>query len=384
MYPSASVPHRRTVARRLFIAFCLIASAILAYVTGGTNLSLVLYAVSLLLVIVISLVLRHLIHNPQSRRWLVPASVSLLAGVLILSRIRRVQLLFFGRLIGQGAEWVGLSYLVLRLIHVVVDSPKLGEVAAGDLAAYALFPPALIAGPIHRANQFLPQLDQSHYPTTQPKLIDSLWRIGLGTAKKLVVANALSLVALNVGVAVNPTLPRSLLLLSLIAYAFMLYFDFAGYSDIAIGVAGLMGITLPENFANPYAQSTLTRFWQTWHMSLSFWLRDYIFLPLSGTLLRRIGRRWATVVMAISHLVTMTIAGLWHGFSTGFLAWGLWHGTGLFVNAQWSKFARQHEIKLPSIIGIALTFTFVTLGWIFFALPDFGSGLHVLARIAGR
>src|SRR5260370_40639269 len=101
MYPSASVPHRRTVAHRLFIAFCLIASAILAYITGGTNLSLVLYAVSLLLVIVISLVLRYLIQNPQSRRWLVPASVSLLAGVLIFTRILRVLLFFFCGLLWQ-------------------------------------------------------------------------------------------------------------------------------------------------------------------------------------------------------------------------------------------------------------------------------------------
>src|SRR5206468_2570184 len=151
---------------------------------------------------------------------------------------------------------------------------------------------------------------------------ESLWRIGLGIAKKLVLTFVFGLFALNPRIAANHTATPLILWLSLFGYAFMIYFDFAGYSDIAIGVAGLVGITLPENFANPYMQPSVAHFWRAWHISLSTWLRDYLFFPISRFGLRRLGKRWSILVMAIAHFVTMTAAGLWHGFTTGFLAWG--------------------------------------------------------------
>ncbi len=169
--------------------------------------------------------------------------------------------------------------------------------------------------------------------------------------------------------------------MALITYSFMLYFDFSGYSDIVIGAAGLIGIKLPENFANPYAQPSIARFWQTWHMSLSFWLRDYLFFPISRTLLGRFGRDRITPIMLIAHLTTMTVAGLWHGFGTGFLAWGVWHGLGLFTHAQFDKWLRGRGWTLSPAIGGAMTFTFVMIGWVFFALPDVGSGLRFLMRL---
>ncbi len=448
MEASVITARRAVLDRRAFVLLCVVGGAALGVVAGGTWISLALYGVSLLIVIAVSLVLRDLAGHPEHRRWLVPLSIAALVGILVLSRFGRLQILLFGTPITRFGEWVGISYLIFRLIHVLIDSNKLTKLAVndtvkygephpereqsdlgtrrarsgnvlnyfpdrglsaatvversdvaadnaqlgtgtersanvshlfpvgglsepnevtrlgsdnsryrnksvspGDLCAYALFPPALIAGPIHRATQFLPQLDKPHYPASEPKLIDCLWRIGVGAAKKLVLANALSLIALNTSIAANPLLPRWLLWLSLVAYTLMIYFDFAGYSDIAIGAAGLVGIVLPENFANPYAQGSVTRFWQTWHMSLSFWLRDYIFFPLSRFLLARLGRRWATPIMATAHLVTMGIAGLWHGFTTGFLAWGLWHGAGLFANAQWSSFAKRRGLHMPTVVG---------------------------------
>jgi alginate O-acetyltransferase complex protein AlgI len=304
-----------------------------------------------------------------------------LLGILVVSRLPVFQAVVFPSEQGNAGQWVGLSYLIFRLIHVIVDSDRLGAIPVGTLNAYALFPPALLAGPIHRANQFLPQLAQPRWPASRDRLIDCLWRISIGIIKKLVLANALSLIALNVNIATNPAASRGLLLVSLIAFAFMLYFDFAGYSDIAIGVAGLFGITLPENFANPYAQTSIARFWQTWHMSLSFWLRDYVFFPLSRTLLSRFGRRWTTPIMAIAHLTTMITAGLWHGFTSGFLTWGIWHGLGLFANAQWSMVLKQREWKPAPILGTAVTFAFVLIGWVFFALPTFNDGIYFLMRL---
>ncbi|MEP7289263.1 MAG: MBOAT family O-acyltransferase [Chloroflexota bacterium] len=369
-----------------FIAACLVGSAILVVLVGDSTLSLLLYGASLLIVMGVALVVRHLHTFPDHRRWLAPLTIALLVGVLIFSRFGRLQILLFGTTIGRFGEWVGLSYLIFRLIHIVIDSKKLGDsvLRSGDLAAYALFPPALVAGPIHRANQFLPQLDQPYYPTSQPKLLDSLWRIGLGLIKKLVLANALALYVLTPDIAANPALPSGLLWLSLLAYTFMIYFDFAGYSDIAIGAAGLVGITLPENFANPYAQPSITRFWQAWHISLSTWLRDYLFFPISRTLLTKLGRNYNTLIMAVAHLTTMALAGLWHGFTTGFLAWGLWHGVGLFIHAQFSGIAKRRNIVVSPVIGVSATFLFVMIGWVFFAMPSFTSALHFLSRLFGR
>src|SRR5947209_5723255 len=205
-----------------------------------------------------------------------------LIGLFIFSRFGRLQILLLGTPVLRRGAWVGLSYLIFRLIHVLLDyrDKRLPAIPAGDLAAYALFPPALVAGPIHRANDFVPQLDLAHHPESSRQVADCLWRIGLGAFKKLVLANGLALFALNASMVYNPLLPRGVLWLAVIAYTFMLYFDFSGYSDIAIGAAGLMGIRLPENFANPYVQPNIARFWQTWHMTLSTWLRDYLFFPL--------------------------------------------------------------------------------------------------------
>lgn len=369
------------LSRHGFIGLCIVGSAILSALIGQSWLSLALYGASVILVVFVALILRDLHRNPAHRRWLVPAAILTLVGLFTFTRFGRLQIALFGSPVLRGGEWVGLSYLLFRLIHVLIDSKRLPDLSITDLTAYALFPPALVAGPIHRADKFLPQIDQPHYPVSNHTAVDCLWRISLGAFKKLVLANALALFALSSAVGNNRDLPRGLLLIAVLAYGFMLYFDFAGYSDIAIGVAGLFGVTLPENFANPYVQPNITRFWQAWHITLSSWLRDYIFFPLSRTLLGRFGRRFSAPIMAVAHLVTMIIAGLWHGFGTGFIAWGAWHGIGLFAHAQWSNIARQRNIQIPTVIGIGLTFVFVMIGWVFFALPDFSSALSVLRRI---
>jgi alginate O-acetyltransferase complex protein AlgI len=374
----------QSLSRSGFAVLCIVASALLSVQAGGTLLSLGLFGVNLSLVLIVSLVLQDLQSRPHHRRWLVPLTITLLIGVFIFSRFGRLQLLLLGTYVSRQGEWVGLSYLLFRLIHLIVDSTKLTTIRADKLAAYALFPPALIAGPIHRAEQFIPQLDQPHYPATQSLLIESLWRLGLGAAKKLILANALGLYALTPAIASNPFLPPGILWLSLLAYTFMLYFDFSGYSDIAIGAAGLLGIRLPENFANPYSQPNITQFWQSWHITLSSWLRYYLFFPISRHLLRFTHRRYMTLVMATAHLTTMAIAGLWHGFGYGFLVWGLWHGTGLFIHAQWSTYSRKHTWPFSRTLGVVTTFIFVMIGWVFFALPDLHLSVRFLVRLVGR
>ncbi len=380
----------------LIIAALLAVAALLMQVTNSFA-NLAFFAASLGMVAGVALVVQNLHKNPAQRRWLIPLTIVVLVGILAASRFTRLQVFLFGKEIAVNGEWIGLSYLVLRLIHVVVDSAKpdraktdqkevVKRASFGEMAAYALFPPSLIAGPIHRIDNFLPQLRRLPRSISPIEVVSNLERIGIGFAKKFVLADFLSLFALNAKVVNNPNVSPLVVWLSLFAFAFRLYFDFAGYSDMAIGVAGLIGIRLPENFANPYAQTNITRFWQSWHMSLSSWLRDYIFVPVSRFLLKRFGAKRTALIMAISHITTMVIAGLWHAFTLPFIVWGLWHGVGLFIHAQWSRMAHQRgwQTIVPSGVGVILTFMFVTIGWVFFALPDLQTSFRCLARLINR
>ncbi|MCB0013633.1 MAG: hypothetical protein KDE34_17085, partial [Anaerolineales bacterium] len=170
------------------------------------------------------------------------------------------------------------------------------------------------------------------------------------------------------------------------------YLDFSGYSDIAIGIGLLFGIRLPENFDWPYLQTNLTTFWQRWHITLSNWVRHYLFTPLSRSLLRRQPRPSPTLIVLVAQLATMIAIGLWHGLSWNFLVWGLWHGLGLFIHKQWSDRTRRWYRDLQATTwprrlwaGLTwfITFHYVVLGWVWFLLPDLTLAWQTLARLFG-
>jgi alginate O-acetyltransferase complex protein AlgI len=282
------------------------------------------------------------------------------------------------------ATWIGISYFIFRLIHVAFDArrDRLGNATLSETLVYALHPTTLIAGPIDRIQhsvleQRCEREDAGSYVT------DGLWRIFVGLFKKIALANLFASFVTAYDVTRQGVQPVGIAWLWLLAYSFYLYFDFAAYSDMAIGAGRLMGLRLPENFANPYLQPTLARFWQTWHITLSTWLRDYIFFPLSRMLLRRSGSRFTTPTMFASHVTTMVGCGLWHGLTPGFAAWGLWHGLGLFVNSQVPALRRRFGLPvLPSALSVVLTFAFVTLGWVFFN-HDLSTSLMIFGRLLG-
>lgn len=289
-------------------------------------------------------------------------------------------------------SWLGFSYVAFRLIHTLRDQQtrQLPALTLREYLTYVIFFPAYTAGPIDRAERFitdyrtLPRLDAS-------RLLDGGYRIVIGLFKKFVIADTLALIALDTDRAAQATSAGGLWLL-LYAYAFRLFFDFSGYSDIAIGIGILYGIRLPENFNRPYLKNTITAFWQSWHMTLSGWVRFYVFSPLSRWLLGRDNRPPVALILLGSHLVTMVIIGLWHGFTWAFFVWGLWHGIGLFVHKMWSDRTRKWYIRLKqrprlqrawTIAGILLTFHYVLLGWVWFALPDFDSACVTMRRLFG-
>jgi len=292
--------------------------------------------------------------------------------------------------LAQDLRWLGFSYIAFRLLHTIRDrqSGRLPAVSLSEYVIYVIFFPTLTAGPIDRIERFV--LDLRRPLVLAPNdLSEAGKRLLVGLFKKFAVADALSLIALNATNALQVhTAGWGWVLLY--AYAIQIYFDFSGYTDIAIGLGQLLGIHLPENFKAPYLKPNLTQFWNNWHMSLTQWFRAYFFNPLTRALRSRWRKLPVPVIIFITQLATMVLIGLWHGVTWNFFLWGLWHGLGLFVHNRWSELTKksfaQLDLHWQAILngaGVFLTFNYVALGWVFFALPEPSISLHFLRTLIG-
>jgi D-alanyl-lipoteichoic acid acyltransferase DltB (MBOAT superfamily) len=264
---------------------------------------------------------------------------------------------------------IGISFFTFQAISYVVDVWR-GQLRPGTLQDFALylgFFPHLVAGPIVRASEFLPQLRGPR----DPKAVDAsraFWLIAGGLFKKVVIANLLATRLVD-PVFANPGLYSAPdVLAAIYGYAVQIYADFSGYTDIAIGCALLLGFRFPQNFATPYAALSLQDFWRRWHMTLSRWLRDYLYIPLGGS---RGGRR----ATARNLLLTMLLGGLWHGAAWTFVVWGGIHGAVLAVER------RIALLRRAPLLGWAVTFHVVCLAWVFFRAESFTAALTMLQRL---
>jgi D-alanyl-lipoteichoic acid acyltransferase DltB (MBOAT superfamily) len=338
-----------------------------------------------------------------SRRiaWMLSIAIVLLIAILVILKSPALSLqasLFFRELANRPTEiasaldlrWLGFSYIAFRLIHVLRDKQtgRLPELSLPEFATYVVFFPALSAGPIDRAERFIKDL-QKTFALHQDELLQAGQRIMIGLFKKFVIADLLALIALNDSLALQAR-TTGWMWIHLYAYTFQIYFDFSGYTDIAIGIARLVGIKLPENFLSPYTKPNLTQFWNNWHMTLTQWFRSYFFNPFN---------RWmrgyksipAWAMILIGQLATMLLIGLWHGITWNFILWGAWHGLGLFIHNRWNNFTKTkaNSTKSPQmqkalqIGGVLLTFHFVALGWVFFALSEPSLSQTVFMKLFG-
>jgi alginate O-acetyltransferase complex protein AlgI len=176
----------------------------------------------------------------------------------------------------------------------------------------------------------------------------------------------------------------------LYAFAFQIFLDFSGYTDIAIGVGRLMGFQLPENFNAPLRKPNLTQFWNNWHMTLTQWFRAYFFNPVTRYLRSRPRPLPVPVIIFLTQMATMILIGLWHGVSWNFVLWGSWHGLGLFLHNRWAELTKVRLATFPpagqkaiQAAGVFLTFQYVALGWVFFALPTLASSFHFFGVLFG-
>jgi D-alanyl-lipoteichoic acid acyltransferase DltB (MBOAT superfamily) len=286
--------------------------------------------------------------------------------------------------------WLGFSYVAFRLLHTLRDrqTGKLPPVSLREYLLYVVFFPAYTAGPIDRVERFTADLREP-FRLDAKAMTEGGRRIFTGLLKKFVIADSLALIALDPASAAQAN-PGAGAWILLYAYALYLWLDFSGYTDIAIGIGILAGIKLPENFDRPYLKTNLKSFWQSWHITLSSWLRFYVFSPLSRWLLmKRVSPNRAVFA---AQMATMLLVGLWHGITLNFIIWGAWHGVGLFAHKVWSDRTRKRyrELRdrprlqrLVSAGAWLITFHYIALGWVWFALPDPEAAVGFFGRLLG-
>jgi alginate O-acetyltransferase complex protein AlgI len=288
---------------------------------------------------------------------------------------------------------VAISFFIFQALSYVIDAYRddLRPTTLLDFATYLSFFPHLVAGPIVRARELLPQLRQK----PDPRHIDASRAFRLiiaGMFKKVVIADKLAAWIVD-SVFANPKGHTALENLSAVyAYAIQIYADFSGYTDIAIGLALLLGIRFPVNFDAPYTATSMQEFWRRWHMSLSRWLRDYLYISLGGNRGSNLPglRRWLTPAVAsyLNLMLVMLIGGLWHGASWKFVVWGAIHGVALAVE----RLLHDRRARLgytpaaPTVLGRVarwlVTFHVVCFAWIFFRAQDFAKATDVIGQIA--
>jgi len=325
-------------------------------------------------------------ERTRVRRAILSAGVLCSVGVLVFFKYSKLFASTFSGACSGGCTHflpdivvpLAISFFTFEFVHVLVDVyiGKVRSLRLRDFALFALFFPTMVAGPIKRYQNFVPQIDVVRRFESL-NFAAGAYRVTIGLAKKVVIADSMTPLTVPLTTP-GPLYGPADTWIAVLAYTMKIYFDFSGYSDIAIGVAQLLGYDILENFDRPYRARNISQFWRRWHISLSSWIRDYLFIPLGGS-----RRRGFTL---INLAVVMAISGLWHGAAWHFVAWGLWHGFGMAVHRVWG------EVVVPRVpalahgpvwtpLSVATTFTFVALGWIFFASPSIPVALTVFRAL---
>ena len=325
-----------------------------------------------------------------ARAWLVAAIAADLGCLalfkyadLVLASVPALNQAAPARWVAGLPEFAGLSYLTFSVLAYQIDlwRGQTSPAPARPLAAYMLFFPKFVAGPIVRPAELMTQLRTPEVALNAERFERGLLLIAAGMAKKFLVADQLA-GAIGRGFKDIEGLSFLASWLVMWAYAVQIYMDFSGYTDIARGLARLFGFELPRNFKSPYVAGNASEFWSRWHMSLSRWFRDYVYIPLGGS---RMGsaRTYANLV------VTMSLCGLWHGAAWTFVAWGAYHGLLMAATHLWRRIP---ESVLPRRVrasrgyraaAVLLTFQLVTVGWVFFRAGSFRAAGKMLSAMAG-
>lgn len=269
---------------------------------------------------------------------------------------------------------IGISFFTFHEMSYIIDvyrgvKPPMKSIL--NYALYILFFPQLIAGPIIRFNEISDQIEDRSYQFTVDNHLLGFFRFVIGLAKKVLIANVIGAEVDKIFALGFDGLTTPLAWLGVVAYAFQIYFDFSGYSDMAIGIARMMGFIFPENFNNPYISQSITEFWRRWHMSLSRWMRDYLYISLGGNRVK-VSRMYFNLAFVF------LISGFWHGAEWNFILWGAFHGLFLILDKLFLLKVLKKIGKFPSII---FTFFITLIGWVLFRCENAAHIKYFLTRM---
>ena len=331
-------------------------------------------------------------EEPRKRQALVTASVVLNLGILAFFKYTPLAARTLGEVLGFDgnstlfATWivpVGISFFTFQTMSYTIDLYRRRTAPAEsyrDFLLYVSFFPQLVAGPIVRASTFLPQL-RNPSPASSLRIRHGLYRCIEGLFLKVVVADGIAPAVIRSFDQSADQLSPAGAWYAAILFGAQIFADFAGYTGIAIGVASLMGLRFPENFRAPYIATSLSNFWARWHISLSSWLRDYLYIPLGGN-------RRGPIRTYINLMLVMVLGGLWHGAAWNFVLWGLIHGLGLVIAR---AFGRAVGLRLrfggpllacaAKLASWALVFGWVHIAWVYFRASDFATAQTIVSQM---
>ncbi|HEX8121625.1 MAG TPA: MBOAT family protein [Solirubrobacteraceae bacterium] len=327
-------------------------------------------------------VMVHRTDDERRRKWIMAGGVALDLLVLGTFKYYAFFVTDIDRVLGQAslslplplltiALPVGVSFFTFQAISYVVDVRRrlIEPSPTIDLAIYLSFFPHLVAGPIVRAREFLPQLETPRDPRDIPGGA-AMWLIAIGLIKKVAIADFLAREVVDPVFAVPGAYSGADVIFATYAYAAQIYCDFSGYTDMAIGLALLMGFVFPNNFDRPYRAHSFREFWRRWHITLSRFLRDFLYIPFGGS-------RGGKVRTVRNLMGTMLLGGLWHGAAWTFVIWGGIHGA-----AQAVEHVFRGKVHVPRWLGWLLTFHIVCAAWVLFRSPDIGVAADVFRQMA--
>jgi alginate O-acetyltransferase complex protein AlgI len=301
-----------------------------------------------------------------------------------------VMLGWFG---SKPADWikialpVGISFITFQKLSYTLSVYKRQHPVFEKFQDYALYIfmfPQMLSGPIVRPGQIASQITERSGQETTDDRLTGFYRFILGLSKKVLIADVLGVTVNEIFALSSLELSSGLTWIGAIAYTFQLYFDFSGYSDMAIGLARMIGFRLPENFNFPYLSQSITEFWRRWHMTLSFWFRDYVFLPLAYATSRKLPKeryfdiRADKIIYLIATTVTFLLCGFWHGAAWTFIVWGAYMGVFLIVDRLFLLKYLKKTGKIPSII---FTFFLIMIGWLIFRSQTLDEAYFLIRRL---
>jgi len=271
---------------------------------------------------------------------------------------------------------IGISFFTFQKMSYSVDVYRKTSAPLQNIADYALFImlfPQLIAGPIVRYNEIADQItDRAANETTDNRIL-GFYRFVIGLSKKMLIANILAKYVDQVFALPTAEIGLSTAWLGILAYTFQIYFDFSGYSDMAIGMGRMMGFKFPENFNNPYISQSVSEFWKRWHITLGSWMMDYLYIPLGGN-------RKSKLRTYINLWIVFFLSGLWHGAAWTFVAWGAFHGLFIVMDKMfWLKTSKRIG-KMPRVL---ITFVIVMIGWVLFRADTIDYAVHYVGAMFG-